>query len=264
MSDEQQLFPRADPGTAAIIGHRGVAADCPENTLCSVVEAWRQGADAVEIDVHLTADGHLLSIHDANTLRTTGVDRQVSQSSLVELQQLNAGQWKSTRFTGERLPSLEQVLETVPAGKRLVVEVKCGPEAIAPLEEILRRQPTAAGSLLLISFQLEVLAAARARLPQLAVAPVFDLKRSRDLLEDPAAISQLVEQACQSGWAGLDFGPPELLMGQQITPARQAGLDVLVWTVNDSQQAHRLTGLGVTGLTTDRPGALRRELSCLP
>src|SRR5580698_8356847 len=100
-----------------IIAHRGSSFEAPENTLAAVNLAWRQRADAVEIDVHLSRDGRLVVIHDSNTRRTTGVNRKVARQTLAELHALDAGRWKGLTWLGEKIPSLEEVLASVPPGK---------------------------------------------------------------------------------------------------------------------------------------------------
>ena len=259
MREPFRWLPQARPG-AAIIAHRGASADCPENTLAAIEEAWRQGADAAEVDVRLTGDDRVLVIHDGNTLRTTGTSAEVHRTPLTQLQQLDAGSWKGSQFAGEPLPLLDDLLDSVPADRWLAIEIKCGCEIVEPLARIVERNPAVVPSLLLISFRIDVLLALSERIPQVALAPVYDLARSEVLAQDSAAVDREVELAVQRQWVALDFGPPELLTERQITPALQAGLGVLVWTVNDVQHATRLARCGVTALTTDRPGALRAEL----
>src|SRR3954466_12398745 len=96
-----------------IIGHRGASYDAPENTLSAVNLAWQQGADAVEVDVHLSRDGRVIVIHDDNTRKTAGLKRKVCDQTWSELQKLDAGKWKGANWKGERIPDLEQVLVTV-------------------------------------------------------------------------------------------------------------------------------------------------------
>ena len=108
---------------------RRVAA-APENTLAAFNLAWKQGADAVEIDCHLTADGHLIVCHDGDTQRTTGRKLVIRQSTLAQLRELDAGAWKGARWAGQKLPTLAEVLDTIPENRRLLVEVKVGPEAV--------------------------------------------------------------------------------------------------------------------------------------
>jgi len=122
-----------------IIGHRGASFDAPENTLASVHLAWAQGADAVEIDVHLSLDGRLVAIHDANTRRTTRVNRKVARQTLAQLRALDAGRWKAPRWAGEKIPTLEEVLGTIPPGQRLFVEIKSRADAAPELAAAKRR-----------------------------------------------------------------------------------------------------------------------------
>src|SRR3954454_13113161 len=100
-----------------IIGHRGAASDAPENTLASFRLAWEQQADAIECDVRLSKDVHIVAIHDAETKRTAGVDVAVVDQTLAELRRLDVGRWKDERFAGEPIPTLAEILTTVPVGK---------------------------------------------------------------------------------------------------------------------------------------------------
>ena len=116
-----------------IVAHRGASHDAPENTLAAVKLAWERDADGVEVDVYLTKDGRIAVLHDKTTKRTTGVDRPVAEMTLSELHELDAGSWQDPRWKGERIPSLEEVLDLVPPGKKMYVEVKCGPEIVPEL-----------------------------------------------------------------------------------------------------------------------------------
>ncbi len=123
-------------GTPMIIAHRGASRDAPENTLAAVRLAWEQDADAVEVDVRLSADGHIVVIHDENTHRTTGKRKPVHEQTLAELKALNAGGHKGSQWTGESIPMLTEVLHTVPDGKQVFVEIKCGTNILHELERI--------------------------------------------------------------------------------------------------------------------------------
>lgn len=119
-----------------IIAHRGASFDAPENTLAAIELAWHQQADAVEIDVRLTADAEIVVIHDETTARHGGRDTPVCEESLTELRQIDVGRWKGSQWAGERIPTLAEVLETVPDGKRLFVEIKCRAEIVAALSRL--------------------------------------------------------------------------------------------------------------------------------
>src|SRR5690606_25135252 len=99
-----------------VIAHRGASHDAPENTLAAVNLAWEMGADAVEFDVHLTSDGHLVSIHDKDTKRVAGTKKVVAETTLAEVQELDVGTWKDGAFAGETSPSIDAVLATIPTG----------------------------------------------------------------------------------------------------------------------------------------------------
>ncbi|RMF37016.1 MAG: glycerophosphodiester phosphodiesterase, partial [Planctomycetota bacterium] len=90
-----------------IIAHRGASFDFPENTLVAFRHAWEQGADGIEGDFYLTADGQIVCIHDPDTERTGGQQLMVEQSTLEQLRGLEYGSWKDRRFAGESIPTLE-------------------------------------------------------------------------------------------------------------------------------------------------------------
>jgi glycerophosphoryl diester phosphodiesterase len=109
-----------------IIAHRGASHDAPENTLASFKLAWEQKADGIEGDFYLTKDGKIVCIHDKTTKRTSGqkVELDVAASTLAELRKVDVGAWKDPKYAGEKMPTLEEVLAIVPAGKVFFIEIK--------------------------------------------------------------------------------------------------------------------------------------------
>ena len=105
-----------------IFAHRGASAYAPENTLAAFEQALIQGADGIELDAKLSADGHVVVIHDATLDRTTGVHGRVKDLSLADLQALNAGSFFSNNFSTETIPALEEVFESF--GKKLFINVE--------------------------------------------------------------------------------------------------------------------------------------------
>ena len=93
-----------------VIGHRGASENAPENTLSSISEAWSQSADGVEVDVRLTKDLKLVCIHDKNTLRTSGKDALVKNTTLEDLRKMDFGAWRGKEWINEPIPVLEEVL----------------------------------------------------------------------------------------------------------------------------------------------------------
>ena len=150
-----------------IVAHRGASFDAPENTVAAIKLAWEQKADAAEFDVFLSKDGKIVVIHDANTKRICGVDRKVVDQTLEELRKLDVGKWKDAKFAGEKMPTLEEMLATVPAGKRVFIEVKCGPEIVPELDRVLKASELKPEQTPVISFNADVVAAVKKARPDL-------------------------------------------------------------------------------------------------
>ena len=93
-----------------IFAHRGSKGTHPENTLASFKEAVRVGSDGIELDVHLTKDGHLVVIHDETVDRTTNATGEIRNLTLAEIKELDAGSWFHNKYAGEKIPTLEEVL----------------------------------------------------------------------------------------------------------------------------------------------------------
>ncbi|MGC8875140.1 MAG: glycerophosphodiester phosphodiesterase [Chloroflexia bacterium] len=122
------------------IAHRGASDKAPENTLVAFERALELGADALECDVHLSADGEVMVIHDETVDRTTDGHGTVSGMTLAELQQLDAGSWKDRRFAGQRIPTLAEVTELVRGRAQLFVELRgTSPELPARVVQVLRK-----------------------------------------------------------------------------------------------------------------------------
>jgi glycerophosphoryl diester phosphodiesterase len=236
-----------------IIGHRGASHDAPENTLAAFRLGWAQRADANELDIRLTRDGQVVVFHDATTRRIAGLDRPVDAQTLAQLQALDAGSWKSAAWAGERIPALTDVLATIPDGKRLYFEIKCGVEVLPALEQVIAEARSEAEQVALIGFGLATMAAAKKRLPKHDAYWVVENK-------EPPPLGSLISQAKAAGLDGLDLQgtfPIDRLLVENI---KAAGLKLCTWTVDDLPTAKRLLEAGVDGITTNRPGWLREQL----
>ena len=108
------------------LAHRGALRDAPENTLAAFWRALELGADGVELDVTLSADGKIVVIHDDTVDRTTGGRGLVSELTLAELKRLDAGSWFAPEFADARIPTLDEVLQALPAPARINIELKSG------------------------------------------------------------------------------------------------------------------------------------------
>ncbi len=241
------------------VAHRGASFDAPENTLAAVNLAWRQRADAVEIDVHLSRDGRLAVIHDSNTRRTTGVNRKVARQTLAELHALDAGRWKGLTWLGEKIPSLEEVLASVPPGKHIFIEIKTRANAAAELAKVLARSNCRPGQISLIGFSLPAMMSLKRKFPQIEVCWLAVLKRHWRTRRwpDPEKLTQKIKAA---GLDGLDLLANKAITSGFVEKIHDAGLKLYVWTVDSPAEAKRVAHAGVDGITTNRPGWLRAQL----
>jgi glycerophosphoryl diester phosphodiesterase len=243
-----------------IIGHRGASHDAPENTLASIRLAWKQNADASETDVHLTKDGQIVVFHDFNTRRVGGRNRKVVQQTLAELKELDIGRWKGEPWAGERIPTLAEYLAAIPAGKRLFIEIKCGPEIVPHLAEVIRNAGKRPEQTCLIGFSYDVMRAAKRELPELKCYWIVELRRNKETGRWSPQLATLIRKAKDAGLDGIDFGDAPALDREFVGKVKQSGLGVYTWTVDSVQEAKRLEQAGVDGITTNRPGFLKESL----
>ena len=234
-------------GRVAVMGHRGAPTLAPENTLASFARALQIGVDYVELDVHLSRDGALVVIHDHTLERTTDGAGPVGERSLEEIQRLDAGAWFDPSFAGERVPTLDQVLELVAGRCDVAVEIKNGPIFYPGIEEAVLRtleRRRALGRSIVISFDHPSVLRFKELAPQSRTGVLF--------VGRPVDPAQLAKEARADTlmplWTDVT---PEL-----ISSAHQAGLGVIPWTVDDPEAMRRVAGMGVDGIVTNCPDRL--------
>lgn len=243
-----------EPGTRnrepAIIAHRGASWNAPENTITSALLAWEMGADAVELDICLSKDNRLIVIHDSNTLRTSGKDYLVKVTNSSVLRTLDAGSYKDEKYRGEKIPFFEEMIATIPPGKELVVEIKCGSEAIPFLKEIIDNQGSGK-RFSFICFDLQTIINVKMEFPEYP---------SYWLCSNKTSLKQSIGEVDRAGLEGVSL-KSKIIDQEVMDIAYDLKLEVFAYTVNDPEEAKRLMNLGVLGITTDRPGWLREALN---
>ena len=238
------------PGRPLVIAHRGASAVAPENTIAAFEQAITDGADAIELDLHLSRDDQLVVIHDASVGRTTNGSGSVRDRTLRELKRLDAGGWRGPKFEGQRLQTLQEVLERFRDRTRFWIELKGGSDRYPGIEErvvsaieiydVLDRA-------LVQSFDRRALEQIRSLNREVRVGVLTDRRPLGPI------IASLVQPyaLCPSA---------ETVADSDIEEMRGAGLDCYVWTVNEPAQMDRLIHYGVSGIITDRPNLLRARL----
>lgn len=235
-----------------IIAHRGASFDAPENTLASMRLAWQMECPAAECDIHLTKDHRIVVIHDPNIIRTSdGVKLRVSETNSSDLRKLDIGVSKAPSYKGEKIPFLEEVIETIPHDRRLVVEIKTGSEIIPHLQKILDTSGKRS-QIILIGFSLETVALAKKTFPDIPVYWLVDSSQDNKTQQWIPYHEDLVVQAKAHFLDGLDvhYGAVNSEFVQRV---HNAGMKLYVWTVDDPKTVDQMRKFGVDGITTNRP-----------
>ncbi|MDP3179907.1 MAG: glycerophosphodiester phosphodiesterase family protein [Spirochaetaceae bacterium] len=248
-----------------LLAHRGLSAEAPENTLAAFRLAAERGIPGIELDVHLTADGELAVIHDHHTGRVSpsgpgGVDGrglEVERSTRAELRSLDVGSWKLSRWAGERIPWLGELLEEMGSGVYVDIELKNASRGDYGLEAAVAAclRATApdgdAGSRFLVSsFNPIALARFKALSPKVPTAIIWcDHEYVPHTLRDG-----------QGRWIGkVDaLKPSREKVGSfsSFLWRRIEGYPVLPWIVDDPHEARRLVDLGCEGIISNEPGRI--------
>ena len=234
------------------IAHRGASALAPENTIAAFERAVELGAGVIELDLHMSQDGELVVIHDDTLDRTTDGSGPVHQRSLAELMRLDAGRWFGEGFAGQRIPRLDEVLDRFAGKVPLALEVKAGSTFFPGIEEKVvsaLRERAAIDHAAVASFDHYALRRLKEIEPTIRTAAL--------LVGRPVSVSAIAGPAKADGLA-LEAS---FVTKTEVEACRAAGLQIVVWVVNEPAQMRHFINLGVDGIITDRPDLLRLALT---
>lgn len=231
------------------IAHRGASAHAPENTLASFRLAVEMGTDGVEMDVHVTGDGEVVVLHDATLDRTTDRIEHVAQMAMSDIRAADAGVRFSEAFVGERVPTLDEAFDVLPANTLAVVELKVR-DAALPVAEIVRKA-NRLDQTVVISFIPETLREIRFAEPRIATSLLIGSSREGP---QPTATS-LIQQAFDVGTSCLDL-QWELATEAAIAHIHRLGGSVWTWTVDSPADMARLVNADVDAITSNYPDRL--------
>ncbi|MCY3797526.1 MAG: glycerophosphodiester phosphodiesterase family protein [Chloroflexi bacterium] len=236
-----------------IFGHRGAMARAPMNTMASFELAMQQGADGIELDVHLSRDGQLVVIHDDSVDATSDGQGKVTDMTLDQLKRLDAGAWYSDEFAGQRIPTLDEVFDAFGDGMFINVEIKSSRETVDRLEkrlaECLRRH-NMRERVIVSCFDPVILRRAEQAMHKVLMGFLYAPNM-------PAAHNLLLKEFRHEARHPLHVMVDEGYMKW----ARAQGYYVNVWTVNDPERARQLKRLGVNTIMTDDPASIISALS---
>lgn len=240
---------RSQSGRVSLIGHRGALASAPENTMASFEEGVRQGADMIELDVHLCASGEVVVIHDARVERTTNGRGRVVDLALAELQALDAGSWFDPRFRGQRIPTLDEVLAWARGRVPVVIEIKNGPVFYDGIEDkvvSLLEKHGMVDQVIVISFDHACLPRVKARRPDVATGILYVGR----LADGVGAARAARADSLRPVWS---YVRPE-----DVQQVHQAGLSVDPW--GREVDYPWLIEIGVDSVSADQPDQVRALL----
>lgn len=242
-----------------IVAHRGASRDAPENTIPAFVLAWEQGADAIEGDFRLTRDGQIVCIHDRDTKRLTGKRKAIKDCTVDELKSLDVGAWFGETFEGTRIPTLSEVFSTIPKGKGVFIEIKCGPEILTRLLEEIRISKVRWEDVVVISFNREIIHELKVVAPHLKALWISSFRRDKDGIVAPT-IARVLKVLKMTHADGLSSSADPMVDGPFVAALRERGYEYNVWTIDDLNTAKRFLRYGAASITTNVPGYLKGNL----
>ena len=226
------------------IAHRGASGSAPENTLAAFKKAIEIGVDAVELDLHGTADGEVVVIHDSSLDRTTNLCGDINETTLETIQSADAGGWFDAEFAGEPLPTLVEALECIAKDTIAVLEIKdplIAEAVVSKIHETDTRDLT-----VVISFHTAVLEAVRALEPRISTGWLVGSHNEH------ASSVQLCQQLGELGSSLLNVNH-QLITAEFAYEIRRRGIALWCWTVDDIARMHEMRMFGVQGITSNYP-----------
>ncbi len=239
-------------GRLVVVGHRGAMGYRPENTFASYEHALSLGADWIELDVHLTKDGHLAVIHDDTLERTTNGTGLVREKTLAELKTLDAGSWFGPEYAGERVPTLDEVLAWAhERGVFVDIEIKNAPYYYVGIEpavvDALRRHDMVE-RVIVISFDHPAVKRVKETESRVATGVLY---AGRPV--DPVALARAAQaDALLPHWA--------YVRADDVRAAHEAGIAVAPWVSSEPDVLRHLIAVGVDGIGTNHPDVLKQIL----
>ena len=229
-----------------IIAHRGISFDLPENSLSAFNASWAVGVDGIEGDFHLTRDGSIVCIHDDNTSRVCNKNLVICNSTLQELKELNL-QCEGKNHLNIKIPTLTEVLKTVPSGKKIFIEIKCGVEILSPLVKELSRSKINSNQVVIISFDKQVVKELKEMAPEYKALLLYSYEEGRE-------VSSLINEMFDIKADGI--GTDNELSKEFVEKVIISGLEYHSWTIDNADTANQLISWGSNSITTNEPELL--------
>lgn len=231
------------------VAHRGASGYAPENTIAAFDKAVEMKADYIEIDVQRSKDGELVLIHDTTVDRTTDGTGKVGDLTFEELRNLDAGSWKGEQFTGEKIPTFDEILDRYHGEIGILIELKA-PELYPGIEESVAKALKAKNldkpsneKIIIQSFNFESVKKMNDLLPKVPMGVLT------------SSITHTTPMALQEFSTYADYFNPSytIVSKELVNEVHDLGMKISSWTVRSQETADFLLEMGVDAIITDYP-----------
>ena len=240
--------------TPLVIAHRGASSKAPENTFAAYDLAWELNSDAIEIDIRKTRDSFFVCSHDNNLNRVSSCKKSLSSMLLSELNDVDIGSWKSSKYKNERMPLFSEVLSKIPREKKVFIEIKEGIKEINELIDIVRKSKLETSNCHFLSYIPENIKRIKKDFPSfkatLNTIPAF-------YNYEINKINKIIKSSMSDG-ISLHIDSSESI--KLVKKLKKEEKFILSWTVNDSSFMKKLIKSQVDGIITDYPQKLNKIL----
>jgi len=254
----------ASKRSTLMVAHRGASHAAPENTLPAFKLAFEEQADFIEGDFWMTADQHLVCMHDPNTKRVTNaaVNIDVRQATLQEIKKVDVGQAKGPQFKGTTIPTLEEILTIIPPDKGIFIEIKdTRPQFLELLRDILNAFNFEPERVRLIAFDPDVVKDARRQFPAFKIDWLYNWYLAKETGTLSNTTEEILRMVKLLPCDGLNINPFPWIDLQFVKKLRRLNKAFCVYNVNSFGEALKLVTLGVDAIATNYPGKVRRQLN---
>jgi len=263
---ERQVFTQANSRSPLVFAHRGGGGLIPENTLEAFVYSAKMGVDVLELDVHSTADGELVVMHDGAVDRTTDGRGRIHELTLEAVKKLDAGYLFSPdgsqafpfRGKGVTVPTLREIFDALPEMRFNIEPKQRTPSIIEPLCALIRERKMT-GKTIVGSFNQTTIDDFRRACPEVATS-ASPREVSQFLALEKTGLDRSYSPPMQALQVPRNLGSLQVVTKEFVEAAHRRNLKVHVWTINETADMQRLLEMGVDGIMTDYPDRLLKLL----
>ncbi|UOD35159.1 hypothetical protein DSN97_02130 [Deferribacteraceae bacterium V6Fe1] len=241
-----------------IIAHRGASFYAPENTMSAFKLAMEYGVDGIEMDVHVTKDGKIVVIHDDTTGRTGTQNLEIKTNDLETLKKVDVGSWFDTKYQGEQIPILDNLIKEVPSKFELYIEIKSEPDTVPIYYDFFSDHKELKNRAVIFGFNYNVMTKIKKLLPDFTVLWIveygYNVPISSKMYDD------VYGKITDANLNGISTHADLTHCSNMEKAIKKHDWIWNVWTVDNPHLAKQLMNLGVATLTTNRPDWIMKHL----